>query len=325
MLLSGIILIDKPAGPTSADVVRQIKHRVKPARVGHLGTLDPFATGVLPILVGEGTKLAPFLHDGEKHYAGLIAIGAETDTLDRTGEVVRTAAVPPFDTARLAEIATQFTGTVTQTPPIFSAIKRDGVPLYKLARRGDEVAPPPPREVRIEHLELAAEGADSIRFRLVCSPGTYMRSLARDIGVALDSAAHLAELKRTRSGIFAIENSRPLAAVIEALESGDYGCIIGLRDATPSLPEIDVDTDVEKRLRNGDSRALDGLVPDRDANPPSRASLFPNHEHDSHRLPAEFSPPPGKFFKVIAAGRLIAIAEATSRVTAVIARVFGEN
>jgi tRNA pseudouridine55 synthase len=200
---------------------------------------------------------------------------------------------------------------VTQTPPIFSAIKRDGVPLYKLARRGDDVAPPPPREVRIERLELTAEGAASIRFSLVCSPGTYMRSLARDIGIALDSAGHLAALQRTRSGQFAIENARPLAAVLEALENGDHGCVIGLREAVRDLPEIAVAGEIEKRLRNGDSRALDGLVPER--------------SHPAQNLDGFESPHADKFFKVIADGRLLAIAEVTSRVTAVIARVFGET
>lgn len=295
--MDGIILIDKPDGPTSAEVVRQVKHRVKPARVGHLGTLDPFATGVLPILVGEGTKLAPFLHEGEKYYEGLIALGTETDTLDRTGEVVRTAPVPEIGLEQLASIAARFTGTVTQTPPIFSAIKRGGVPLYKLARRGEDVAPPPPRDVQIERLELAAEGPGAIRFSLVCSPGTYIRSLARDIGIALESAAHLAALRRTRTGIFAIENARPFAAVLAELEQGDTVGIIGLRQAVPDLPEVEVDASIEKRLRNGDSRALDGNVP-------AQAR---------------------KLFKVVADGRLLAIAEATSRVTAVIARIFGES
>jgi tRNA pseudouridine55 synthase len=258
---------------------------------------------VLPILLGEGTKLAPFLHDGDKHYEGIIALGAETNTLDRTGEVVRTASIPPIDQEILATLTARFSGTVTQTPPIFSAIKRDGVPLYKLARRGDEVAPPPPREVRISQLELTAAGADAIRFSLVCSPGTYIRSLARDLGVALDSAAHLAELRRTRSGGFAIESARPMGTVLEALDNGSDVGLIAMRDAVPELPEVPVDAAIEARLRNGDSRALDGLVP-----PGS---------HDGR-----VTPRPNQHFKVICDGRLMAIAEATSRVTAVIARVF---
>ena len=294
--MDGIILIDKPAGPTSADVVRQVKWRVKPTRVGHLGTLDPFATGVLPILVGEATKLAPFLHEGEKHYAGLIVLGLETDTLDRTGAAVRTAAVPPLDAARLTAMAERFTGTIVQTPPIYSAIKRGGVPLYQRARRGEEVAPPEPRQVAIARLELTAEGAAAIRFAMVCSPGTYVRSFARDLGIALDSAAHLGELRRVRNGAFAIEDAQPLDAALAALENGGEVGLIGLRAALSDLPEIAVDEALAKRLRNGDSRALDGMVP-----------------------------APAKLFKVVADGRLLAVAQATSRVTAVIARIFGQG
>ena len=120
--MHGVILIDKPAGPTSAEIVRLVKARLgRQSRVGHLGTLDPFATGVLPILVGEGTKLAPFLQEGEKEYSGLIALGTATDTLDRTGAVVRSAAVPALDAALLHALAARFSGVIEQTPPIFSA------------------------------------------------------------------------------------------------------------------------------------------------------------------------------------------------------------
>jgi tRNA pseudouridine55 synthase len=160
--MDGIILVDKPAGPSSAEIVRRIKGQVKPARVGHLGTLDPFATGVLPILVGEGTKLATFLQEGEKEYEGSIALGAETDTLDHSGTVVRAAAVPELEPSRLTEIAERFTGMIEQTPPIYSAIKRAGVPLYKRARRGEEVAPPPSRRIEVKRLELDADGPDAI-------------------------------------------------------------------------------------------------------------------------------------------------------------------
>jgi tRNA pseudouridine55 synthase len=293
--MDGIIPVDKPGGPTSAEVVRSIKSRLgKRTRVGHLGTLDPFATGVLPILAGEGTKLAPFLQQGEKEYAGLIALGAETDTLDRTGEVVATAAVPALEAARLASVAASFIGVIDQTPPVFSAIKRGGVALYKMARRGDEVAPPPARSVEILRLELEPVGDASIRFTVVCSSGMYVRSLARDIGRALGTVAHLAELRRQRNGQFTLERTSPLAQIIAVLDQGGEVEFIGLRDAMPGLPEVEVDAAIERRLRNGDSRALDLLAP-----------------------------PGAKMFKVIAHGELLALAETTSRVTAVIARVFG--
>ncbi|HEY6418651.1 MAG TPA: tRNA pseudouridine(55) synthase TruB [Candidatus Binataceae bacterium] len=293
--MDGIILVDKPAGISSAEVVRRVKARVKPARVGHLGTLDPFATGLLPILVGEGTKLAPFLEGGDREYAGLIQLGTETDTLDREGVVVRTAEVPALEAARLAELVARFSGEIEQTPPVYSAIKRGGVPLYRLARKGGEVAPPDSRRIEIKRLELAAAGADAIRFTALCSPGTYARSLARDIGVALGSAAHLAELRRLRNGTFAIENAMALEEVLAAIEAGGANLwLIGLREAIPALPEISIDSVRERSLRNGDARALTESVP-------ASAALFKVISHD---------------------GRLIAVAEATSRVTASIVRIF---
>ena len=176
--MDAVLLVDKPAGITSAEVVRQIKARVRPARVGHLGTLDPFATGLLPILIGEATKLAPFLQDGEKEYEGIIRLGVGTDTLDRTGAETETAEVPPLTSAMLAEVAARFTGKIVQQPPIFSAIKRDGVPLYRLARRGVEVEPPPPREVEISRLVLDAIDATSIHFVAACYH-RHLHALAR--------------------------------------------------------------------------------------------------------------------------------------------------
>jgi tRNA pseudouridine55 synthase len=292
--MHGIIVIDKPSGPTSAEVVRLVKGRLgRAVRVGHLGTLDPFATGVLPILVGEGTKLAPFIQEGEKEYEGLIKLGAETDTLDRTGAVVRTAVVPMLEAARLDAIATQFTGVIEQTPPIFSAIKRAGVPLYKLARKGVEVAAPAPRHVEIMELELAAAGVKELRFRVVCSSGMYVRSLARDIGVALATAAHLDELKRIRNGSFSLAEAIPLTTALGVLERGGDPGLISLRAALAAVPEVEVESATERSLRNGDSRALDGLAP-RDA----------------------------ELFKVIAHGNLIALAEPVSRMTSTIARIF---
>jgi tRNA pseudouridine55 synthase len=292
--LDGIILIDKPSGITSAEVVRRIKARVKPARVGHLGTLDPFATGVLPIMVGEATKLAPMLEGGEKVYQGVIRLGVETDTLDRDGKVVREAPVPALDADRLAEVAKQFTGKIDQVPPVFSAIKRDGVRMYKLARKGnpEELEPPPIRTVEIKQLSLDCASADEIRFVAACSPGTYARALARDIGVALGTVAHLKELRRTRSGHFAIADAISLDEALN-IAAGESARLISLRDALPDLAELEVDDEAEELLRNGDPRALEG------------------------KLPAGT-----EMFKVIHAGHLVAVAKATSRVTATIVRVF---
>jgi len=223
-----------------------------------------------------------------------MVLGSETDTLDSAGEVSRIAPVPSLDTVQLAAIATRFTGIIEQKPPIFSAIKRGGVPLYKLARRGVQVEPPEPRRVEIQRLELKKAGDDIIRFTVLCSSGMYVRSLARDIGIALDTAAHVSELRRIRSGAFSIADARPLDEVIRALERGADPGLISMRAALATLPEVVIEPLLESRLRHGDSRALDRLSPE-------GASLF----------------------KVISRGKLVAVARSTSRITAAIVRVFG--
>jgi tRNA pseudouridine55 synthase len=294
--MNSIILVDKPAGISSAEVVRRVKARVKPARVGHLGTLDPFATGVLPIMVGEATKLAPFLEGADKEYEGVIKLGAETDTLDRDGEVVRTAEVPALDRARLEAVAARFTGEIEQVPPIYSAIKRAGTPLYQLARKGMPVEPPATRKVVIGSLTLEPQAPDSIKFTARCSPGTYARALARDIARELGTAGHLVELRRLRNGVFALADAAPLDRALAALEPGAESELrmIGLRDALADMPEAEIDNAAEARLRHGDASALNGCIP-----------------------------PAATLFKVISpAGELIAVARATSRVTAVIERIF---
>ena len=296
MKMDAVILLDKPAGITSAEAVRRIKRFVKPARVGHLGTLDPFATGLLPIMIGEATKLAPFLEGGDKEYLGTIKLGAETDTLDRDGQVIRTAPVRELTPERIGEVAAGFVGMIMQTPPIFSAIKREGVPMYKLARKNIDIAPPPPREIEIKSLALEASGCDLIKFVAVCSPGTYIRSLARDIGAALGTAAYVDELRRTRTSHFQITDALALETVVAALEAGDTSSLktLSTRDAVAALPEIAVGAAAERRLRNGDSSVLDMMAPIASG-----------------------------YFKVISeSGALIAIARATSRATAVIERIF---
>ncbi len=288
-------MIDKPGGISSAEVVRRIKAQVKPARVGHLGTLDPFATGLLPILVGQATRLAEFLEHGDKHYQGTIALGAETDTLDRSGETIRVAPVPALDRESLARVATRFVGRIEQVPPLYSAIKRGGVPLYKLARRGGEVEPAPSRTVEIISLELELADRSSISFNVICSPGTYVRSLERDIGIALDTAAHLSELRRLRSSGFSIADAISLEEAVGRLERGDSSMLIGMREALAAMGEISVDEAVRNRLFNGDWAALEGLIPD-----------------DSESWP----------FKVMCGSDLVAIAELGKDRRASLLRVF---
>jgi tRNA pseudouridine55 synthase len=246
----------------------------------------------LPIMIGEATKLAPFIEGGDKEYEGVIRLGVETDTLDRDGAEVRRADLPELSPEKLEQVAAQFTGAIEQVPPVYSAIKRAGVPLYKLARRGEEIAPPEKRTVEVKRIELTLDAPDAIRFVATCSPGTYARALARDIGVALGTVAHLEQLRRTRNGAFSIADATALAEVLAALEGGTVR-LIGLRDAL-GLPEVVVDAVCERRLRNGDSRALDSQVPSG-----------------------------GQLFKVVSnSGDLIAVARVTSRVTAIVERIF---
>jgi tRNA pseudouridine55 synthase len=256
----GILLIDKPADTGSAEVVRQVKRLVKPAKVGHLGTLDPFATGLLPILIGEATKIAQFLEHHDKHYQGIIALGAQTDTLDRTGQTVATAPVPSFDEARLGEVARQFTGEFEQVPPVYSAIKRSGVPLYKLARKGMEPPPPAARLVAVKRLQLRSDRPDRLSFSLQCATGMYVRALARDIGAALGTVAHLAELRRVATGGFSIDQATALEPALGALAEHRAPALISLNQALAEMAAVEADQTLAVRVRNGDVSALLGIV-----------------------------------------------------------------
>jgi tRNA pseudouridine55 synthase len=240
----GVLIIDKPQGMTSAGVVRFVKRRLQ-CKTGHLGTLDPFATGVLPICVGEGTKIAQFLSVATKAYTGTIRLGRQTDTGDLTGTVINTAPVPPITGEQLAALEQQLRGEVAQVPPMYSAIKHHGTPLYKLARRGIEVERQP-RRIHIETLSLTAQGESAVAFSLSCSKGTYVRALAEQIGTALGTVAYLETLRRTRFGPFSIEQ----ALTLDAIEQKDVP-VIGLREALPHLREIHVDQAGERRARQG--------------------------------------------------------------------------
>jgi tRNA pseudouridine55 synthase len=254
--VNGILLIDKPAGITSAEVVRRVKRRVD-VKVGHLGTLDPFATGLLPLCLGEATKIAQFLNTADKGYEGVIQLGWATDTGDRTGQSTRTASVPDLSAVDLAELAHRFTGEQLQTPPMYSALKRDGVPLYRLARQGVEVERRP-RPVRIERLRLEPGGPGRLHFSLACSKGTYVRVLAEDIGTALGSAAHLEALRRTAFGSFTLDAAVPL----EAWNPDEPAGFITLPQALAHLPAVPIDRKASEAVRQGKSWPLTTLPAD---------------------------------------------------------------
>lgn len=216
--MNGFIIIDKPAGITSHDVVSRVRRILGTKKVGHTGTLDPFATGVLPVAVNDGTKAIPFLDEGFKCYEALMRLGVVTDTLDMTGKVLSEKDCSAVDRGLLEMAMTRFTGVISQVPPMFSAIKRDGQPLYKLARQGQDVERAA-RRIEIRSLELRSFAPPFVELRVCCSRGTYIRSLADDIGADLGCGAALQELRRTASGPFEISAALSLEA-LEAAVSG---------------------------------------------------------------------------------------------------------
>jgi tRNA pseudouridine55 synthase len=252
--MNGILIFDKPAGLTSAEIVRRVKARIG-GKVGHLGTLDPFATGVLPLCVGEGTKIAQFLNASDKRYEGVIRLGSATDTGDRSGAVVRTTAVPDLSDEDIERVAHAFTGPILQVPPMYSAIKRSGVPLYRLARKGIEVEREA-RPVRIAYLRLEARSPGTLWFEVACSKGTYVRVLAEDIGAALGSAAYLDTLRRTAFGAFEIGR----AVGLDTWNPGAPCGLIPLSEALAHLPALRLDSSAADAARQGRARVLEQVT-----------------------------------------------------------------
>ena len=209
----GAILIDKPAGPTSHDVVDAIRRRFQIKKVGHCGTLDPNATGLLIIVLGRGTKLSEKLMGDDKVYEGAIKFGETTDSYDCDGELTGSLPVPPLTLDQLNEEAAKFVGDLMQIPPMVSAIKVKGVPLYKMARKGIEIEREP-RLVHIYNFRFTSYEPPLGRFKIACTKGTYVRSIAHDLGQKLGCGAHLATLRRSVSGKFDVADATPLDAVL---------------------------------------------------------------------------------------------------------------
>jgi tRNA pseudouridine55 synthase len=212
--LDGAILVDKPSGPTSHDVVDAIRRRFQIKKVGHCGTLDPNATGLLIIVLGRGTKLSERLMGDDKVYEGTIKFGESTDSYDADGELTGSLPVMPMTLEELNTEAATYIGDLMQVPPMVSAIKKDGVPLYKLARKGIEVEREP-RLVHIYHYRFTEYTEPLGKFRVACTKGTYIRSLAHDLGQKLGCGAHLTTLRRSASGKFDVADALPLDAVLK--------------------------------------------------------------------------------------------------------------
>lgn len=245
----GVLVVDKPPGMSSAAAVEKVKRALRAERAGHGGTLDPLATGVLPVCLGAATKLAQYLLADDKAYEAVGVLGVETDTLDRTGRETARRDVAVTEQALRAVLARRL-GTQLQTPPMYSAIKQGGRRLYDLARAGEEVERAP-REIRIDRLDLVAFEPPHFTIAIACSKGTYVRSLVADIGTELGCGAHMAELRRTRSGRFAIADAVTLAQVTSGAIAGELARhLVTLVDAT-DLPRIEIDDALVHLVRSG--------------------------------------------------------------------------
>lgn len=252
-MLSGILLIDKPAGVTSFDVVRRVRRVLQQRKVGHLGTLDPFATGLLPLCLGEATKLAPYLMPGAKTYRATLRLGVATDTQDLTGQVVsRSEALPAPE--QVYQAAAQFVGEIQQVPPMHSALHYQGQRLYKLARRGEKVELAP-RTVTIYRLEVEEVALPQVTMTVKCSQGTYIRTLAADLGAALGCGAHLTALRRLGVGHFRVAEAVTPDSLERDHPEERLARIIPLSGCLPEMRQVEVNPDEAAKLRQGQALA----------------------------------------------------------------------
>jgi len=249
--LNGIVVVDKPKGISSAGVVARIKEIFGVKKVGHTGTLDPFATGVLICCINQATRLSQFFLKGDKVYEAEMVLGSVTDTQDATGTVIENRSLDGLSAAQIREMAARFVGSITQVPPVYSALKHQGTPLYKLARRGLPVVKPA-RPVRINNLEIVEVNLPVVRFSVSCSSGTYVRTLCADIGRELGCGGHLRDLRRTASCGFSLDAAFGLEQLAEFKAQGALGdTVIPMKNALPFMPAAVADDGLSKRIRNG--------------------------------------------------------------------------
>jgi len=238
--VNGILLLDKPLGITSNAALQEVKRLFQAAKAGHTGNLDPLASGMLPICLGEATKLSAYLLDADKVYTGTCKLGVRTSTADAEGEIIEEREVPTLTEAQVEAVLDRFRGNIEQIPPMHSALKQNGQPLYKLARQGIEVERKP-RQVTIFELKLMRLEGDEIELYVHCSKGTYIRTLVEDIGAALGCGAHLSQLRRTKVGPFHEEGMVTLETLRDEAEEGAENLdqfLLPLDHALGDYPEV---------------------------------------------------------------------------------------
>ena len=251
------LLLDKPLGISSNRALQEVKKLYKVRKAGHAGTLDPLASGLLLVLFGEATKFAGPLLDADKEYVATLKLGEKTATGDAEGEIIERSAAFQVPEAAIAQALKKFEGSIEQVPPMYSALKRDGVPLYELARRGENVERAA-RPVRISLLEKIRFEAPLLELRIRCSKGTYIRTLAEDIAAALGTVGHLAALRRTASGVFQASEAVGLEALQGMGEAQRQGRLLPLTALLAGLPRAELDAAAETRFRHGQALAFDG-------------------------------------------------------------------
>jgi tRNA pseudouridine55 synthase len=284
--MDGFIVVDKRVGMTSHDVVSAVRRLAGMKKVGHTGTLDPFATGVLPVALGEATKAIPFLDESVKEYRAVMRLGEATDTQDCTGTVIRQGAWQGVTPSRIEETARLFLGRGSQVPPMYSALKRDGVPLYRLARKG-EVVHREPREIEIYSLRVDHIDLPDVAFTVSCSRGVYIRTLATDMGDRIGCGAHLVQLRRNASGPFNLEQAYSLEKLAVATDRGELRTLlISCHAALDHLGDFTL-------TGRGEARVACGMAPE---------------AADIETLPAE-ALRQGEKMRLSREGRLLAVAE----------------
>jgi tRNA pseudouridine55 synthase len=249
-MTSGVLVVDKPKGLTSFDVVARVRRALGERRVGHAGTLDPMATGVLPICVGEATKLVPFLQAGEKEYLAELRLGVTTDTQDAEGKILLTREVS-VTREQLDAALPNFIGRILQVPPMHSALHVDGKRLYEFAREGVEVERAP-RPVEVREIRVLEFAPPRVELAVTCGKGTYIRTLAADLGEALGCGAHLTALRRTRVGAFGLDHAAGVDGLAEAR-------LLGLADALGGFPALLLDDSQARDVRDGKKKTIEQL------------------------------------------------------------------